>query len=69
MRINFAVFAGSNVSWDPGNGLTGSTTQTRAGFFSTQYDFDIDFNDVRGQLNIKRALEIAACGFHSLLIL
>ncbi len=42
---------------------------TQAGFFSTQYDFDIDFKDVRGQLNIKRALEIAAAGAHNAILI
>jgi magnesium chelatase family protein len=34
---------------------------TREEFFHSQYDFEIDFADVKGQENIKRALEIA-CG-------
>jgi magnesium chelatase family protein len=38
---------------------------TREEFFFSQYDFDIDFADVRGQENIKRALEIAAAGAHN----
>ncbi len=32
---------------------------TREEFFHSQYDFEIDFADVKGQENIKRALEIA----------
>ena len=31
-------------------------------FFSTQFQFDIDFKDVKGQEKIKRALEITAAG-------
>jgi magnesium chelatase family protein len=41
----------------------------RAGFFATQYQFDIDFKDVRGQENIKRALEIAAAGGHNAILI
>ena len=42
---------------------------TREDFFENQYDFDIDFNDVKGQENIKRALEIAAAGAHNAIII
>jgi len=42
---------------------------TREEFFFSQYDFDIDFADVRGQENIKRALEIAAAGAHNAILI
>jgi magnesium chelatase family protein len=42
---------------------------TRRDFFATQYQFDIDFKDVRGQQNIKRALEIAAAGGHNAILI
>jgi len=42
---------------------------TRQDFFANQYHFDIDFKDVRGQQNIKRALEIAAAGSHNAILI
>src|SRR5450631_1745873 len=42
---------------------------TRQDFFSNQYRFDIDLKDVRGQQNIKRALEIAAAGGHNAILI
>jgi magnesium chelatase family protein len=42
---------------------------TREDFFENQYDFDTDFNDVKGQENIKRALEIAAAGAHNAILI
>ncbi|WP_132052914.1 YifB family Mg chelatase-like AAA ATPase [Pseudocnuella soli] len=42
---------------------------TRDEFFSAQYDFEIDFSDVKGQENIKRALEIAAAGGHNAILI
>jgi magnesium chelatase family protein len=41
----------------------------RHDFFATQYQFDIDFKDVRGQQNIKRSLEIAAAGGHNAILI
>lgn len=42
---------------------------TRAEFFEAQTHFDIDFNEVKGQENIKRALEIAAAGGHNAILI
>lgn len=42
---------------------------TRAEFANGQQHFDIDFNDVRGQYTIKRALEVAAAGGHNALLI
>lgn len=42
---------------------------TREEFFDSQYDFEIDFADVKGQENIKRALEIAAAGGHNAILI
>lgn len=43
--------------------------KTREDFFLNQYAFDLDFNDVKGQESIKRALEIAAAGGHNALLI
>ena len=45
------------------------TVNTRDEFFNTQYDFESDFTDVKGQDNIKRALEIAAAGGHNAILI
>ena len=41
---------------------------TRKEFYENQYHFDLDFSDVRGQENVKRALEVAAAGGHNLIM-
>ena len=42
---------------------------TREEFANAQSNFDIDFCDVKGQENIKRALEIAAAGGHNAILI
>ena len=49
--------------------LTPVTVNTREEFFHAQSVFDIDFNDVKGQENVKRALEIAAAGGHNAILI
>src|SRR3712207_4179839 len=41
---------------------------TRREFYEKQYAFDLDFSDVRGQENVKRAMEVAAAGGHNLIM-
>ncbi len=45
------------------------TVNTREEFFDSQSHFDIDFSDVKGQENVKRALEIAAAGGHNAILI
>lgn len=49
--------------------LVPTVVDTREEFFHAQYDFEIDFSDVKGQENIKRALEIAAAGGHNAILI
>ena len=42
---------------------------TREEFYDAQSTFEIDFNDVKGQENVKRALEIAAAGGHNAILI
>lgn len=51
------------------DGLEPVTVNTREEFFNSQYDYDLDFTDVKGQENIKRALEIAAAGGHNAILI
>ncbi len=49
--------------------LQPTVVNTREEFFQTQYNFEFDFTDVKGQENIKRALEIAAAGGHNAILI
>jgi magnesium chelatase family protein len=51
------------------NTLQPVDVNTREEFFSNQYEFEFDFTDVKGQENIKRALEIAAAGGHNAILI
>ena len=49
--------------------LTPTIIDTRAEFYKKQQNFDLDFADVKGQENVKRALEVAAAGGHNLIMI
>jgi len=49
--------------------LTPTIIDTREDFYSKTNEFEFDFSDVKGQENVKRALEIAAAGGHNLIMI
>ncbi|HTB99497.1 MAG TPA: YifB family Mg chelatase-like AAA ATPase [Ferruginibacter sp.] len=49
--------------------LQPTIVNTRELFAHAEQDFDIDFCDVKGQENIKRALEISAAGSHNAILI
>jgi magnesium chelatase family protein len=49
--------------------LEQTIVDTRKEFFENVMHSDIDFSDVKGQENVKRALEVAAAGGHNLIMI
>ena len=49
--------------------LIPTVVDTREEFYTKQAQSEFDFSDVRGQENIKRALEIAAAGGHNVILI
>ncbi|HTB52802.1 MAG TPA: YifB family Mg chelatase-like AAA ATPase [Ferruginibacter sp.] len=49
--------------------LQPTIVNTKELFAHSEHDFDVDFCDVKGQENIKRALEIAAAGSHNAILI
>ncbi|MBN2273546.1 MAG: YifB family Mg chelatase-like AAA ATPase [Bacteroidales bacterium] len=46
-----------------------TVVDTRNEFFANINDYDVDFIDVKGQENVKRAMEIAAAGSHNIIMI
>lgn len=49
--------------------LEPTVVNTREEFYVRQLQFESDFSDVRGQENVKRAMEVAAAGGHNLILI
>lgn len=49
--------------------LEPTVVNTREEFYARQLQFEADFSDVRGQENVKRALEVDAAGSHNLILI
>lgn len=49
--------------------LEKTIVDTRAEFYNAQEIFEFDFSDVKGQENVKRALEVAAAGGHNVIMI
>jgi len=58
-----AGFFNGNVQLSP------EIVNTREEFFNSLCNYDSDFSEVKGQENIKRALEIAAAGGHNVILI
>ena len=75
MVNNLAVYGVENIKQvidffeNEEKGLESTIVNTREEFAHSQSDFEIDFVDVKGQENIKRALEIAAAGGHTAILI
>lgn len=56
-------FLNGNTSYEP------TFVDTRKEFYEHQYNYDLDFADVKGQESVKRALEVASAGSHNILLI
>jgi len=71
---NLDVYGAENIreviDFINGTGTLEKTeVNTREEFFSNINHFDMDFEDVKGQENVKRAFEISASGGHNLILI
>jgi magnesium chelatase family protein len=71
---NLDVFGVENLKQviDFFNGISSlkpTVVDTRAEFMTHANEYDVDFVDVKGQENVKRAFEVAAAGGHNLIMI
>ena len=71
---NLEVFGVTNIKevvefFNGKQELTPTIVNTREEFYSRQSHFDFDFAEVKGQENVKRALEVAAAGGHNIILI
>lgn len=71
---NLTVYGVENISeviqyFNGDSKLEPTIVNTREEFFNRQSHFELDFEDVKGQESVKRALEVAAAGGHNLLMI
>lgn len=74
MVNNIDVYGVSNINEVIGilasdSSVRPTVVDTRAEFAAAQEDHGVDFDEVKGQENIKRALEIAAAGGHNAILI